>query len=290
MNDTLYITDLDGTLLDSSSQVSERSADLLNRAIASGAMFSIATARTPATVAPLMAKVNLQIPCVLMTGVVLWDRNTGRYSNVKHFDPEVVENVRRVYEECRLPYFLYTLRDGVIEIFHRGPLNDTERNFIADRLTTPYKHFEIPADGNSVIPESVDNALLFFAMQPSEPAREAYGKMLHVKGVNPIFYFDPTYGEGLSMSEAFPAGATKAAAARSLADSIGAGRIVAFGDNINDIPLLREADVAVAVGNALPEVKEIADIVIGSHDDDAVAEFILSDHLGRSPRATLLSL
>ena len=48
---TLYISDLDGTLLNSQSQVSAASRDMLNRLIAdNGINFSIATARTPATV------------------------------------------------------------------------------------------------------------------------------------------------------------------------------------------------------------------------------------------------
>ena len=49
---------------------------------------------------------------------------------------------------------------------------------------------------------------------------------------------------------------------------------VAVGDYTNDLELLQEADVAVAVGNALPEVKQIADHVICSNDEDAIAYLI----------------
>ena len=61
---------------------------------------------------------------------------------------------------------------------------------------------------------------------------------------------------------------------RAMARELGADRIVAFGDNVNDLPMMREADLAVAVENALPEVKEAADIVIGPNTDDSVALFI----------------
>ena len=57
-----------------------------------------------------------------------------------------------------------------------------------------------------------------------------------------------------------------------------ADRVVAFGDNINDLPMLRAADVAVAVGNALPEVKAAADIVICFNTEDSVARFVY-DHI-----------
>ena len=54
---TLYISDLDGTLLDDTSMISDESARLLDDAIRHhGAVFTIATARTPATVMPIMRR------------------------------------------------------------------------------------------------------------------------------------------------------------------------------------------------------------------------------------------
>lgn len=50
-----------------------------------------------------------------------------------------------------------------------------------------------------------------------------------------------------------------------------------FGDNLNDLPMLAAADVAVAVDNAFPEVKEHADVVIGPNYDDSVANYIFQD-------------
>jgi hydroxymethylpyrimidine pyrophosphatase-like HAD family hydrolase len=94
--------------------------------------------------------------------------------------------------------------------------------------------------------------------------------------VRPQFYHD-IYGETIGIIEAFSSEATKAKAVRALADRIGADRIVAFGDNINDLPMMREADLAVAVGNARDEVKEAADIVIGPNTEDSVAKFIAEE-------------
>ena len=62
-----------------------------------------------------------------------------------------------------------------------------------------------------------------------------------------------------------------------MAERTGATRIVAFGDNINDIPMLKSADLAVAVANCVDEVRAVADIVIGPNTDDSVARFILDD-------------
>lgn len=58
---------------------------------------------------------------------------------------------------------------------------------------------------------------------------------------------------------------------RILARQVGAERITAYGDNINDLPILNIADDAVAVENAVPEVKAVASRVIGPNTSDAVA-------------------
>lgn len=78
--------------------------------------------------------------------------------------------------------------------------------------------------------------------------------------------------------EVYGVGVSKANAISHLMESTGAERLVAFGDNLNDLPMLDIADVAVAVANAHPRVKESADIVIGPNFDDSVARFILHDY------------
>ena len=50
--------------------------------------------------------------------------------------------------------------------------------------------------------------------------------------------------------------------------------ISAFGDDLADIGSLKMCGTGVAMGNALPEVKEAADITIGSNDEDGIAEYL----------------
>ena len=55
--------------------------------------------------------------------------------------------------------------------------------------------------------------------------------------------------------------------------------IIAFGDDYADIGMLRLCGTGVAMGNAIDEVKEKADIVIGSNDEDGIAGFIENEIL-----------
>jgi hydroxymethylpyrimidine pyrophosphatase-like HAD family hydrolase len=81
--------------------------------------------------------------------------------------------------------------------------------------------------------------------------------------------------------EIYSRDATKAAAAARLQREIGAGPLIVFGDNLNDVPMFEIADQALAVANAVPELLAIATAVIGSNDDDGVAEWLARNILGR---------
>ncbi len=272
---TLFASDLDGTLLNSDSRLSPETERMLNRAIDAGALFTVATARTPATVAELMKGVALQLPLVVMTGAALWDPRTGRYLDTRFHKEEDVRALLRIYRRHSLPTFIYTLRDDQrLHIYHIGPLSDHERRFIAERSGMDAKVFHIPESGESILPDSLGNVVLLFAMQPASEAEKAYDDIRRIEGVNSVFYHD-IFDPSLAFIEAFPAEATKAKALARLAAMTGADRMVVFGDNMNDIPMLRAASEGVAVENAVPEVKAVADTVIGRNTEDAVAREIL---------------
>lgn len=83
----LYVSDLDGTLLGPDTRVSDTSASMLNEAIGRGAFFTVATARTPATVVELLAKVEMRLPAVVMTGAALFHFEDRSFSRVCCFPP-----------------------------------------------------------------------------------------------------------------------------------------------------------------------------------------------------------
>lgn len=276
MQKTLYISDLDGTLLDSDSLISRASADMLNRAIAAGASFSIATARTPATVASLLSEVDTDLPMVVMTGATLWNRKDGKYTHTCFIPEKEAEKAVDIYRRLGFSSFVYTLRDNMLHIYHIGELSPQEKTFMDERDDSPFKTFHIPADGESALPSPLDRVVLFYGVRSDAEAYRAHEAVKESMVCSPLCYHD-IYGPEIAVAEVFAAESTKARGVRTLADSIGATRIVAFGDNINDLPMLRAADVAVAVENAVDEVKAAADIVIGPNTADSVAKFILDD-------------
>ena len=70
---TLFVSDLDGTLIDSRLTIPPESAAGINAAIARGDAFAVATARTPATVGEILAPVSGALPGVVMNGAGIYD-------------------------------------------------------------------------------------------------------------------------------------------------------------------------------------------------------------------------
>ena len=81
---SLYVSDMDGTLLNSNSVLSQYTTDKLNELITNeGVLFTVATARTPATVVSLMSNIKATVPFIVMTSAALWDSNADSFISVK---------------------------------------------------------------------------------------------------------------------------------------------------------------------------------------------------------------
>lgn len=274
---TLYVSDLDGTLLGADSTISSQSTRLLNESIASGALFSVATARTPATVSRLLADVDCRVPLIVMTGAAIWDSRNNRYIHACFHKEDTAKFLFSTYKKVGLSTFIYTLgTDNVIHIYHVGEMNSLEKKFVAERADTPFKQFHIPADGNSEIPtEYMDRVLLFYSMRPTEEVRCVYDVIKDRYDLRAVFYHD-IFGDEIALMEVFGPDASKANAVKILAARLGADRIVAYGDNVNDLPILEIADESIAVENAVESVKAMASRVIGPNTTDSVAKDIHS--------------
>lgn len=263
---------MDGTLLGSDSRISTTSTTLLNRLIDErDVLFTVATARTPATVVPLMANVKARLPYIVLAGAAMWDNSRQQYVDVQAIDTGTVGTICDIFEQHGLHPFIYRHHGNMIYAHHYGELSPQESTFVAERQGSPLKRFFLD---DSDYRTSPDEAMLIFSMHRYDTLETIYNRVrATVPACNPMFYhdiFDPNVG----LLEIYADGSTKAAAIRRLAGRIGADRIVAFGDNRNDIAMMQAADHSVAVSNAVPEVLAIASEVIGPNTNDSVPQWI----------------
>ena len=273
---TLYVSDLDGTLLNNESVLSPGTVDTLNRIIEElGGLFSVATARTPATVVPLMQDVHATLPFIVIGGSAMWNPVTGAYEHTRGIDDSTVNAVADVFDRHSAYPFIYRRHgSSLLHTHHYGPLSAQEKRFIDERQHLPLKKFFL--DDNDYR-HNDDEALLIFSMNKYAVLKAiAEDLRANVPTCSVMLYHD-IFDKSEGYLEIFTAGTSKARAIRQLAQEVGANRVVVFGDNRNDIAMMQAADHSIATGNAFDEVKAAASEVIGPNTADSVALWIEHD-------------
>ena len=109
MGKTLYLSDLDGTLLNKDAELSQFATDTLNRMIAEGLCFSVATARTAATALRILDGVRWSVPLALMNGVLIFDTTEKRYIQVLSLGAATVAAVLAVFNRLGATGLMYQL-------------------------------------------------------------------------------------------------------------------------------------------------------------------------------------
>ena len=265
---TLYVSDLDGTLFDSSGHLSEFSQNTLNELIADGMNFTVATARSVSSAGGLLDGLKLNIPAVMMNGVFLTDvpKKEQVYSN--RFPKELAEKVIEVFKANGRPPFVFSFNGEYIEAEFTKLKNDYERQFVAKRQKL-YRRFEkvdsYTVGGNTVYINGIDYKDTMQAIADG---------LTKIDGIKFSHYLD-TYSGDKYFVEVYVESAGKWNSIKRLKELYGFDRIVAFGDNANDIEMLKNADKAIVVGNAQPIAREYADEVIDTNDRDGVARYLL---------------
>ena len=274
MSRTLYVSDMDGTLLGRDSQLSSETVALLNRIINEHhALFTVATARTPATVAPLMQQVNATLPYIVIGGAAMWDSRTGEYRALRAIDNDTVSRVADAFEQCNMHPFVYRRVGKLLMTHHWGPMTQQERQFIEERRHLPLKRMVLDDPDYR---HSAGEALLIFAQDDYDRLRDIRDAVSHLEGCTVTLYHD-IFDQRIGYFEVHSAGTSKASTIARLAREAGADRVVVFGDNRNDLPMMQAATLGIAVANAMDEVKVKADLVIGPNTEDSVPRWILDD-------------
>lgn len=282
MKRTLFISDLDGTLLGPDSKVSAGSAEIISRLSGRGALITVATARTPATVEPLLSETLTLPPAIVMTGAALWDRQTQSYLHPVYVPGGELPTLMALFNKSEIAPFVYHLpaSGGIMTVAHSPDMTEYERRFYEDRKDMELKRFEFDY---SIEGENLrhDDVILLYAMGAADRI-EALAELLRGNDALSVSCYRDIFSPHIANIEIFGAGVSKAAAVRRVAEMTGAERVIAYGDNLNDLPMFSVASESVAVANALPEVKAAASRVIGANYDDSVAldiEKIVSGHV-----------
>ncbi|MBR4880548.1 MAG: HAD-IIB family hydrolase [Clostridia bacterium] len=263
----LFITDLDGTLLDGSGRVSKKTKEIMNALTDKGVSFAVATARTILSVSNILDGLNITAPCILMNGVCTYDMAEKKYLHCHYIDPEATaEYVEAVSGRTDISPYIYTIKDNELCAYYENMDTEPARSFAEERRKRYGKNF-IQVSFKELDPTY---AVYFVICGKKDVIEPYYNKLNKIKGLYLAFYRD-TYDTSVYYLEMCSDKASKAGGIKYLREHYGFDEIHCFGDNTNDIPMFRESDIKYAVSNAVDELKEIADEIILSNDENGVA-------------------
>lgn len=269
---TLYVSDLDGTLLRRDVRISPYSCGVINSLIENGLMFSYATARSIYTAETAAQGLNVRLPVIINNGVSIIDPVTKkRYVTNCFSDDEAAEIYDILMSFGIFPSVAAIIDGNEKYLYDRNNINPKLAEFIASRKNDSRN---TPLDDTSVI---LDGDVFYFTcIGEVEKLLSAYDviKKMNDKYTS-IFQYDIYSGE--PWLEVMPLYATKANAVRQLKQMYNCDTVVVFGDGINDIPMFKSADRCYAVANAADELKALATDIIESNENDGVARWLLEN-------------
>ncbi|MDE7365282.1 MAG: Cof-type HAD-IIB family hydrolase, partial [Ruminococcus sp.] len=269
MEKKLYISDLDGTLLDSDGKLSDYTINTLNNLIENGVYFTFATARTIYSAKPITEGLNINVPCILNNGASIYDIQSGEYVKNAYFKQSTAEKVLSVFRNNGVYCFVFKFIDEILVTCYDKITNESMQKFVDERKGQYEKPFRECDDLASEIDEKV---IYINAMGDYETLLPIRNAVAEIDGADFAFYKD-TYTDCWFL-EIFSSEASKANGIKFLRKKYGFTKIIAFGDNFNDLSMFKEADVKIAVDNAKPELKDKADLIIDTNDNNGVADWL----------------
>lgn len=260
----VVLSDVDGTLLRPTHALSGRTARAVRACVAGGVPFAIATGRMPSGLVGVTEALGVDVARICYSGAYVLDAEGTVVASETigvGLARSVLSLVRKLWPAVEPCYFV-------------GP------HWYATHPDAPMVAREASIVG--AVPEQADtDALLDAGVAPNklfcacadDPSRAEEMRRVLSERFGEV---DAIRSRSGSFVEVVPAGVSKATGARALLAHLGIPleRALFFGDDANDLPLLRAAGCGVAMANAERDIRRVADDVTLANADDGVADYL----------------
>lgn len=269
---TLYVTDLDGTLLMPSGQLSQATIGILGDLIEDGVLVTCATARSWTTTKNVLDQFSFRLPVVLHDGALTYDAASRIVLDQQNVAMDAVVAALDILRRRGIAPLINTVNGAQERISWVNTLDSAGiRSFWGGRQNDPRNS---PKQCWEALP--VTGVLNIAAIGPRPELIDALDELRSsLLASCEVVDWGDTYGhQGMAWLNIVAPNISKAHGLTVLARHVGAARIVVFGDNYNDLPMFRLADQGFAVANACAAVLDVASAVIGSNHEDGVATWL----------------
>lgn len=276
----LYVSDLDGTLLNRDGATTKFTRDAINYLIKNNIMFTVASARGYESIIELLDGINISLPVVEVDGSYITDFITGRIMHVEDIPNIEKYELNYIFEYYQLNPIVSTYNGEEKKVYYRSNANKGMDWFIGDRISKNDKRLTKVNDLSSGFREQVVRYTLIDRKDKLEGLygllKSAYGYSLDIR-LTENFYTPGWFWLSISSKRA-----TKINSIKRLRQLMGLKnfKLVTFGDDTNDKGMIENSDIGIAMGNAKEEIKRVACETIGYNYEDSVVKYILKHEFG----------
>ena len=268
----LYVSDLDGTLLNTNTELSEKSKGILNILLQRGVKFTYATARSFSSASKILKELNISIPVITYNGAYFVEPTDGKIIYSTSFSYQQIKYISTVFKENKVYPLVYSFLNSEERVsWLKGKENDGTLHYL--KAKTGDKRLRCVAKEEELYLGSI----FYFTAIGNIEELEVLKDYFDDKSQLICTLQRELYGHGEYWLEIMPYNATKAMGVKRLKEITGCDKVVCFGDAINDISMFAIADEAYAVAEANLQLKQISTGVIGSNNDDGVALWLLEN-------------
>jgi Cof subfamily protein (haloacid dehalogenase superfamily) len=265
----LIVFDLDGTLLNRDSTISDFTSDTLKLLSKRQIAYTVATGRTLHGARTILEGHRFDLPQAYKNGVMVWHPEQQCFSNSTTLRASDIENVVQACLNQGLTPFVFTLgEDYQSTVYYPALQTEADQvlvqGFCIDDNVRTRSLDELPSDAavthvNAIGAVDAINAVKRRVEQ--EPHLVAYSGLA-------------MEGAQWHWLDIHHSGASKGVAITTLKQLLGFERVICFGDSDNDLSMFEAADESYAPANANNVIKSAATAVIGHHDEEGIAKFL----------------
>jgi Cof subfamily protein (haloacid dehalogenase superfamily) len=272
----LFVSDFDGTLADRQARLSPFTRSNLRELLNAGLPFTVASARSVHTLAPILEGLSIRLPVVEFNGAFITDLKTREPIVCHALAPTVAEATMRWALGSELPPFVSTFMRRQQHLY--PPLRLANAGiawYDASRRAARDVRLRAASDPLGLLEQQIVCLTLIGERSRLVPIAAAIEPGF--PGLTHCLLFENPYQPGWHWLTVQSHHASKAHALRALAEGAGVSLAdtTVFGDEINDIPMFELAGHGIAVENAIDALKRIAHEIIGPHHRDSVVHYLL---------------
>lgn len=255
-DDYVIYTDLDGTLLNNSKEVSNENKEFINYFIENGGKFSIATGRAFEATEKYIKGVNIDIPAIVYNGGVIYDcvkRKAIREKFLEREKMNVVNKINADYDNLGIEIYCGT----DVYIFKNHKISERPATRLLKMI------YDLPAN---LFDLQWNKILLVGEVE----------KMDSIQNELKINYDICAVRSGDKFLEILPDKTSKGHALSEIISMFGfdKNKVIAVGDDMNDAEMLQECGIAFCPENASNSVKKYADVIIDDNENHVIKNIV----------------